>query len=77
VIPLFWDQHDNAQRIAELGLGKRLPTYDWEPEDLRGAVEELLGDAPLRSRLTAGSTRIQAADGRTRAANLIDRLACT
>jgi MGT family glycosyltransferase len=77
VIPLFWDQHDNAQRIAELGLGKRLPTYDWEPEDLRGAVEQLLGDDPLRHRLNALSTRIQAADGRTRAANLIDRLACT
>jgi MGT family glycosyltransferase len=77
VLPLFWDQHDNAQRIDELGLGKRLSTYEWEPEDLRGAVDQLLADAPLRRRLTAVSTRIQFADGRTRAANLIDRLAST
>jgi MGT family glycosyltransferase len=24
VLPLFWDQHDNAQRVAELGFGIRL-----------------------------------------------------
>jgi MGT family glycosyltransferase len=77
VLPLFWDQHDNAQRIDELGLGKRLPSYEWEPEELRGAIDGLLTDAPLQRRLTAVSTRIQAADGRTRAADLIEQLART
>ena len=28
VLPLFWDQYDNAQRVDELGLGIRLATYD-------------------------------------------------
>ena len=77
VLPLFWDQHDNAQRIDELGLGKRLPTYEWEPDELRGAIDGLLADGALRKRLAAVSTRIQAADGRTRAADLIERLART
>ena len=27
VLPLFWDQYDNAQRVHELGYGVRLPTY--------------------------------------------------
>jgi UDP:flavonoid glycosyltransferase YjiC (YdhE family) len=27
VLPLFWDQYDNAQRVHELGLGSRLDTY--------------------------------------------------
>src|SRR5213075_318711 len=34
VLPLFWDQHDNAQRIQELGLGRRLDTYAHEPAEL-------------------------------------------
>ena len=25
VLPLFWDQYDNAQRMDELGFGVRLP----------------------------------------------------
>jgi UDP:flavonoid glycosyltransferase YjiC (YdhE family) len=27
VLPLFWDQHDNAQRVAELDFGHRLAPY--------------------------------------------------
>ena len=27
VLPLFWDQYDNAQRVDELGFGVRLATY--------------------------------------------------
>jgi UDP:flavonoid glycosyltransferase YjiC (YdhE family) len=27
VLPLFWDQYDNAQRMDELGFGRRLETY--------------------------------------------------
>src|SRR4051812_38780936 len=27
VLPLFWDQYDNAQRVAETGFGIRLDTY--------------------------------------------------
>ena len=32
VLPLFWDQYDNAQRIDETGFGARLATYAHEPE---------------------------------------------
>ena len=27
LLPLFWDQYDNAQRMDELGFGIRLSTY--------------------------------------------------
>ena len=50
VLPLFWDQYDNAQRVDELGLGVRLDTYAFEDDELRGAVDRLVGDPDLRSR---------------------------
>ena len=30
VLPIFWDQYDNAQRVHETGLGVRLSTYECE-----------------------------------------------
>jgi UDP:flavonoid glycosyltransferase YjiC (YdhE family) len=75
VLPLFWDQVDNAQRVDELGLGRRLPTYDFRDEELTDAIDELLADEPLADRLRAMSARIQASNGTVRAADLIERLA--
>jgi MGT family glycosyltransferase len=75
VLPLFWDQFDNAQRMAELGLGVRLPTYDFEEDDLRDAVAQLLVDADLRRRMAVEGERIRARDGKTTAADLIEETA--
>jgi MGT family glycosyltransferase len=72
VLPLFWDQFDNAQRMAELGLGVRLPTYDFEDDDLRDAVAQLLVDGDLRRRMAVEGERIRERDGKTRAADLIE-----
>jgi len=77
VLPLFWDQVDNAQRIEETGFGRRLATYDFRDEELTDAIDELLADRPLRARLDAISTRLQADPGTVRAADLIERLART
>jgi MGT family glycosyltransferase len=75
VLPLFWDQYDNAQRIDELGFGIRLATYDHEPDELQGAIDRLLGDDALRERLRRISQRLQAAPGTAKAADLIERIA--
>jgi MGT family glycosyltransferase len=77
VLPLFWDQYDNAQRVDELGYGVRLPTYDFEDGALEAAVERLLADGALRARMGAISRRLQASPGTVRAADLIERLART
>ena len=74
-LPIFWDQHDNAQRVHETGFGVRLPTYDFEAGDLLGAIDRLLADGDLRSRLGAVSTRVQASPGTVKAADLLERLA--
>jgi UDP:flavonoid glycosyltransferase YjiC (YdhE family) len=72
VLPLFWDQYDNAQRVDELGLGVRLPTYTFEERELHGAIERLLGDEALRARLSALGATIRARAGVVRAADLIE-----
>jgi MGT family glycosyltransferase len=76
-LPLFWDQYDNAQRLDETGFGVRLPTYDWEPEELTGAVDRLLADEGLAARMKDISADVQADPGHVRGADLIERLAIT
>ena len=75
VLPLFWDQYDNAQRANELGYGLRLSTYDHDGEELRGAVDRLLDDDAVQRRLRSASERLQSVPGTTKAADLIERIA--
>jgi len=74
VLPLFWDQHDNAQRMQELGLGRRLDTYGHEPAELIEAIETLLAERTLPGRLSGISARLQADPGTVKAASLIEGL---
>ena len=75
LLPLFWDQYDNAQRMDELGLGVRLDTYGFADAELPAAIERLLADASLRSRLDAAGAEIRSRKGLERAADLIERVA--
>jgi MGT family glycosyltransferase len=74
VLPIFWDQHDNAQRISETGFGVRLDTYRHSGEELTGAIERLLGDEALAARLAQTSERLQRVPGTERAADLIEQV---
>jgi MGT family glycosyltransferase len=73
VLPLFWDQHDNAQRVAECGFGVRLPSYEFEAGQLHEAVDRLL--SAEHPALATASQRLRASPGTVRAAELIERLA--
>jgi MGT family glycosyltransferase len=75
VLPLFWDQYDNAQRVHELGFGERLDTYAFEDRELRDAVDRLAADEPLHARMAAAGETIRARDGKRVAADLIERAA--
>lgn len=75
VLPLFWDQYDNAQRVHETGYGVRLDTYGCSPSELAGALETVLADDALRARCAAAGERIRSRDGVTRAAELIEAAA--
>lgn len=75
VLPLFWDQYDNAQRVSETGFGVRLETYAFTESDLTGAIERLLSDSALKARLAAASVRIQKADGIKTGTDVIEAVA--
>jgi UDP:flavonoid glycosyltransferase YjiC (YdhE family) len=75
LLPLFWDQYDNAQRIHETGHGIRLDTYAHAPEELTGAIRRLLADQALKTRLEKLATRLAATPGTVTAADLIERAA--
>jgi MGT family glycosyltransferase len=72
LLPLFWDQYDNAQRMHELGLGVRLQTFEFEDPELGAAIDGLVADDALDERLRETSKRIQASPGTERAADLIE-----
>ena len=74
VLPLFWDQYDNAQRVDETGFGVRLPTYAFADDDLPAAIDRLLADSDLRGRLARIGAEIQAKDGVAKAAAAIESL---
>ena len=75
VLPIFWDQHDNAQRVHETGYGMRIPTYTFDPGALGAAVDTVLADEALRGRCRAAGERLRRRPGTVVAADLIERVA--
>jgi UDP:flavonoid glycosyltransferase YjiC (YdhE family) len=75
LLPLFWDQHDNAQRMHETCFGVRLATYEHSPEELLGAIEHLRSSFTLDARLDACSQRLREFDGCGFAASQIEQVA--
>ena len=75
LLPLFWDQYDNAQRVHVKGFGRRIDTYGFAPGELRDAVDAVLADSALRDRVASAGERIRSSSGIVRAADLIEGLA--
>ena len=75
LLPLFWDQYDNAQRVHETGHGIRLTTYEFDEAELHGAIETLLANTTLRDRMATQAETIRGRQGTAVAATLIEQLA--
>jgi UDP:flavonoid glycosyltransferase YjiC (YdhE family) len=75
LLTMFWDQHDNAQRMHEMGFGVRLDTYHFTDEDLLTAVDTLLKDDALRNRMAHLGEQICQRDGLRTAVDIIERVA--
>ena len=77
VLPIFWDQHDNAQRVDETGYGIRLPTYALTAASWRGRSTTLLDDEELRRAAPPPASGCAAGREPSLAAELIERVAAT
>ncbi|CAB4739661.1 MAG: glycosyl transferase [Actinobacteria bacterium] len=75
LLPLFWDQYDNAQRMDELGFGVRLSTYAFTDQEMFDALEKLLGDYELRARMNKIGALIRERDGLHAGADIIESVA--
>jgi MGT family glycosyltransferase len=76
LLPLFWDQYDNAQRMDELGFGVRLPTFEFEDAQLGEAIHRLVADEALAGRLETIAAGLQENPGTERAADCIESVCC-
>jgi UDP:flavonoid glycosyltransferase YjiC (YdhE family) len=76
VLPLFWDQYDNAQRMDELGFGVRLPTYGFTEAQLGEALDRVLG-AELRTTLARVGEAVRARAGLRAGADVIEQVGRT
>jgi UDP:flavonoid glycosyltransferase YjiC (YdhE family) len=63
VVPFAHDQFDNADRVARLGLGRRLLRRRVSAAGLAAALRPLLADAALRARAEEVGRRVSAEDG--------------
>ena len=77
VLPLFWDQYENAQRVDELELGVRLATYQFTDEQLLDALDRVLGDAEMRERVAKIGAAVRERDGLRVGADVIERVGLT
>ena len=48
ILSLFWDQHDNAQRVHETGYGIHLDTDTFTDQQMYESIEYLLNNQKLQ-----------------------------
>ncbi|ASU60738.1 glycosyl transferase [Nocardiopsis dassonvillei] len=70
-VPQAVDQFDNADRLVELGVARRIDTGEASAERLRSALLELTADPGVARRLAEVSARLQAG-GTSYAADLVE-----
>ena len=73
-LPLFHDQFDTAQRLAETGLSIRLDAYSCTANQLIEAIEKMLYDVALHDRLKAISVRIKSTNRHKELAERIEQM---
>jgi rhamnosyltransferase subunit B len=72
VVPLGFDQHQNARRVECLGVGLQLERSNVVAENLAQQLDGLLKDTPIRNRCLEFARRFVADDGVARCCDAIE-----
>ncbi|RWS17072.1 glycosyl transferase-like protein [Dinothrombium tinctorium] len=75
MMPLLWDQHDNAQRMVEMNIGIRLNPFTVEENELLTSIDFLLNDTEMAARLEQISNYIKASKSMDIAIERIEKIA--
>lgn len=71
-LPLFGDQHDNAARLLDAGVARRLDKRQFDADEVATHVEALLHDPLVQNAVDRMSGNLKQAGGRDRAANIVE-----
>lgn len=71
-VPQVHEQRTNANRVVELGLGRRLDIHTVTPQRLRRTVEEVAADPTIRAKLAAMNREMRTAGGAAAGADAIE-----
>jgi MGT family glycosyltransferase len=77
VLPVTYDQPGVGARVEWSGVGRSIPVGRLSADRLRDAVRFVLGNSLCRARAIRMQSRIEAADGLNRAADLIEEAFAT
>lgn len=74
VLPLFGDQTDNAQRVEDLKLGRRLNAHDCNSQQLLGAINDILNDKELTQKCKMLGKQMRQRDEAPKVAFMLNKL---
>lgn len=75
IMPMAYDQFDNAERLRDLGIGRAVPVSRFEPSHVARALTRLLTDPAIGPKCKAIAGRMARTDGLQQSAAAVEQLA--
>ncbi|XP_053208074.1 uncharacterized UDP-glucosyltransferase YdhE-like [Panonychus citri] len=74
VMPYFYDQFDNAQRVVDCRIGRRLDTWNLDEKIVLNTIEETLNDQEMTRKIKEIALSMRSTKSRERAVEMIENL---
>ncbi|XP_074594114.1 uncharacterized protein LOC141849620 isoform X2 [Brevipalpus obovatus] len=74
IVPYFFDQFDNAQRIEDKGIGKRIALWKTSEDEILKAIEDTLINTEAHKKIQEISNNMRTSVTRQKAAEMIEGL---